>query len=289
MNHKFNRKDILSFDPTNASAEEIRKWLFAIIDAELDKAPKDRDYDLIAECSEFEAELPGSGIELSESEYVAGLERIMAQTPATEHKVTKILEPKKKTKKTVRIVAILAASIAALMLSLTVAASVQGKSVVQFIADSFKTILSIDAGNKIVDERITLAKYGKSNKYNSLEDAVMATEYDILYPSYLPNGIIIERIVITDVDSKGSIFISYVSNYSDFSITIDTNVDSTHTDWDESIIYKDSIVDFYIVKKSNGSCQAVGVYNDMRYSIKYNNYDELINILNGMKEIKNEN
>ena len=40
------------------------------------------------------------------------------------------------------------------------------------------------------------------------------------------------------------------------------------------------------MKKIDGSCQAVGSYNDMRYSIKHNDYDELINMLDGIKEIE---
>ena len=138
MDSKFYRIDISKFDPTDASAEDIRKWLFAIIDAELEKDPEERDYDLIEECSEFEAELPEMDIELSKSEYVAGLERIKAKTSVTEHKEAKILKNKKKTKKSVRIIAILVASIATLLLSLTVAASVQGKPVMQFISENIK-------------------------------------------------------------------------------------------------------------------------------------------------------
>ena len=34
---KSKQKDLLRFDPTNASDDQIRAWLFAIIDAELEK------------------------------------------------------------------------------------------------------------------------------------------------------------------------------------------------------------------------------------------------------------
>ena len=286
MNNKFNRKDISSFDPTNASTEEIRKWLFAIIDAELDKAPKDRDYDLIAECSEFESELPGSGIELSESEYVAGLERIMAQTPATEHKVTKILEPKKKTKKTVRIVAILAASNAALILSLTVAASVQGKTICQFVSDNFKSILCMDSGDKLNNNSITLVKNGEIISCTSIADAVKLIDENMLYPTYLPEGVKIEKIVATNVDEESQLKIFYITNDNSLSITIYANSDSEHLNWENSIVYKNDFIDFYIVPTIDGNYQAVGLYNDMRYSIKHNDYDELINMLDGIKEIE---
>lgn len=286
MNNKFNRKDISSFDPTNASAEDIRKWLFAIIDAELDKAPEDRDYDLIAECSEFEAELPGADIELSESEYVAGLERIKAKTPATEHKETKILEPKKKTKKTVRVVAILAASIAVLMLSLTVAASVQGKTIWQFVSDNVKIMLGMDTGDKLEDEDITLVKNGELINCTSIADAVKLIDENMLYPTYLPEGVKIEKIVATNVDAESQLKIFYVSNYSKLSIMIDTDIDSDYADWNNATVYSDSIVDFYIINTVDGDYQAVGIYENLRYIIKYSAYSELIDILDGIKEIE---
>lgn len=286
MDNKFYKTDISKFDPTKASAEDIRKWLFAIIDAELDKDPSERDYDLIEECAAFEMELPELGIEASESELAAGLERIKALVPTFEPQEIKIIKTKKKTKKSVRIITILAASLATLILSLTVAAAVQGKSVVQFIDDSFKSILGMGSGDKIDDEGITLHKYGEGYKYNSLEDAVIASGYDILYPTYLPKEVKVEKIAIIDVDDRDSITIMYISNDESLFVEIYPSDDLPIYKWENTILCENDIIDFYIIKTVDGSYQAVGLYKNMRYSIKYSNYDELINILNGMKGIE---
>ena len=296
MDNKFYGIDVSKFDPTNSSAAEIRKWLFAIIDAELEKDPDERDYDLIKECSDFEAELPLSDtdIELSESDYVAGLERIKAQTNATEHKEakilrpkeTKILRPKKKTKKSIRIIAILAASLATLILSLTVAAAVQGVSLWQFVSENFRNILDMDPGDRLNDEGVTLLKYGERTEYASLEEAVKSTGYDVLYLSNLPRGVEVESVVVSDGDSTEDVVILYVTNNANLSVSIYSYSNSFYPNREDYTIYEDSIIDFYIAEKDDGSYQAIGLYNGMRYSIKYNNYDELINILNGIKEIE---
>lgn len=286
MDNKFYSKDISKFDPTNASAQDIRKWLFAIIDAELEKAPEERDYDLIAECSEFEAELPMSDFELSENEYAAGLERIKAQAPAAEHKETKILKPKKKTKRSVRIIAVLAASLATLILSLTVAASVQGKPVIQFITDNVKVILGMDTGDKLEEGDITLIKYGESSQYSSVEEAVSALEHDILYPSYLPEGIKIERIVATDNGQEGT-NILFVTNTNEISIRITISSAPFVAPSKDFIEYDNGIIKFYIVKKPE-TVQVFGEYQGAKYGVVLGNYDELtlINILEGIKEIE---
>lgn len=286
MDNKFYRKDISSFDPTNASAKEIRKWLFAIIDAELEKDPEDRDYDLIEQCSDFEAELPlsDSDIELSESELAAGLERIKARTPAAECKETKILEPKKKPKKSVRIIAVLAASLAVLILSVTVAAAVQGKPVLQFISDNVKAILGMDVGDKLEDRSITLVKYGESLQYSSVEEAISSLEYRILYPSYLPEGVKIERIVVTD-NGQGGMKIVFITNDINLHIGISNDISAMDQIDESAEIYNSENIAFGIFYKA-GIYQSLGEYEKMKYSVKYDDYDELINILNGIKEIE---
>ena len=92
MDNKISNMDISKFDPTNASVDSVRKWLFAIIDAELDKAPDKRDYDLIKECSECEMELPVEDVGMSESDLIVGLERIKAHvtTGETKEKIQEI-------------------------------------------------------------------------------------------------------------------------------------------------------------------------------------------------------
>ena len=285
MNNKFDRKDFSKFDPTNASAEDVRKWLFAIIDAELEKAPEERDYDLIAECSEFEAELFESEIELPESVHAADLERIKARMPATEHKEVKILEPKKKTKKSGRRIAILAASLATLILSLSVAAAVQGKPVVQFISDNIKIILGMDTGDKLEEDGITLVKNGELINYSSIEEAIGAIDSNMLYPTYLPVGVKVDRVIIANSKEVPQMSIVYVTNDKNLSIMIAPKDDAIVEDLENSTAYEGAIINFYIWE-FDGIYQAVGIHNNMKYNIKYNNYDELIKILNVIKEIE---
>ena len=81
MEKQLNDKDNITLYPKNESAEDLRKWLFGIIDSELDKDPQKIDLDLISECIEFEAELPSSVIEISEEDYEAGLRQITSRNP----------------------------------------------------------------------------------------------------------------------------------------------------------------------------------------------------------------
>lgn len=284
MDNKFSKMDISKFDPTNASVDSVRKWLFAIIDAELDKDLEERDYDLIEECSECERELPTEGAGMSEKELAVGLERIKAQVSETEDKEIKIIKTKKKSKKSVRVIVILAAVISTMLLSVTVAAISQGKSVGEFISENIQKIFNMDAGEKISNDEITLIKNGEFYSYSSLEDALKSVDENILYPSYLPNSVKIERIFIVKSDD-GSISISFITNDDNISIRMTTNVTSISDLEKNSNLYKSSNIDFYLFEE-DGIYQSTGLLKNVRYSIKYTDYDEMLNIMDGFKEIK---
>lgn len=284
MDNKFYEKDISKFDPSKASAEEVRKWVYAVIDAELEKDPEEIDYDLLEQCAKLEAELPDMDFEISESEYAAGLERIKALAPAPEYKETKILKPKKKIKKSVRIIAILAASLAVLLLSVTIGAAVQGKPVMQFISENIQAILGMNTGDKLGNGNVTLIKYGESSNYSSVEEAIATIDIDILYPSYLPEGVEIERIVVAENGEDG-FRILLLSNYENLRIEIIAPTQTSSEDLTTYCIYNNGEFDFYILEKAT-ICQAMIWYKDIEYRVVHNNYYELINILNGIKEIE---
>lgn len=285
MDNKFSNMDISKFDPTNASVDSVRKWLFAIIDAELDKDPEERDYDLIEECSECERELPTEGAGMSEKELAVGLERIKAQVSETEGKDIKIIKTKKKSKKSVRVIVILAAAISVMLLSVTAMAISQGKSVGKFISENIQKIFNMDASEQIEEGGITLIKNGERLQYSSIEEVTTAMGYNILYPSYLPQGVNVEEIILTNTDDNDKTIISFVTNDIRLSFRITIGDDSTFDYQTSSELYKISFCDCYVIKKE-GSIQAIFYYKENKYDIKCNNYDELIKILDELKEIE---
>ena len=119
--------------------------------------------------------------------------------------------------------------------------------------------------------------------YSSVEEAVSNIGYDILYPSYLPDGVKIERVVFTDM-GNGTIQIVFSTNFENLWIDI-TNPTVTPEHLKTFNLYNNGEIDFYILEKSS-LYQVFAWHENMEYNIMNNNYDELINILNGIKEIE---
>jgi len=61
------------------SRDELIKWLYQLIDFELEKPEEETDQDLIMECSDYLEELQAGEDNLSPEEILSRLEKIKAQ------------------------------------------------------------------------------------------------------------------------------------------------------------------------------------------------------------------
>ena len=71
----------LKIDPAHATDEQIRAWLYAIIDAELEKPKGQEDKALIGECSECLLCLDCEDERISDEQLREGLNRIKSASP----------------------------------------------------------------------------------------------------------------------------------------------------------------------------------------------------------------
>ena len=158
---KSREKDLSRFDPTNASDDQIRMWLFAIIDAELEKSDDEIDEELIRECSDCEAYLSHSNADITDAEYAAGLAKIKEKAEALKKKSQneKIIVFKPRKRKVARkALVIIAAVVATMILSVSVVAAFNGTNAWDFILDNIKRISTMKPGDVIEGDRITLVK-----------------------------------------------------------------------------------------------------------------------------------
>ena len=100
----------------------------------------------------------------------------------------------------------------------------------------------------------------------------------------MPEGVEIERIVVAENGEDG-FRILLLSNYENLRIEIIAPTQTSSEDLTTYCIYNNGEFDFYILEKAT-ICQAMIWYKDIEYRVVHNNYYELINILNGIKEIE---
>ena len=285
-----NKIDISRFDPTNASDDQIRLWLFAIIQAEIEKDDAEIDEELIDECSDCEAFLSHSNPEITQEEYAIGLAKIKERAQAIQADGSNVtVQAKPKKRRFVRVaVYFLAAALGIAILSVSVVAAFNGSVAWEFITTNIQQILGMEPGDTLESDKVTLVKGDLVAEYDSVEKALKAGGFEgILYPTQLPEGVKIKKILHTNDGHEGKYKLTFVFNSNTISYCVFNygkyNIDNN--DLVETITIHDK--EFKIIFKPETDCyQAILEYNGFEYVLTNSNYNNLLNTINTMGELK---
>ena len=245
-----------------------------LLDYETDMLCLDEgDMDLIHACASRLDELNGpamsdeeflAAIKKAEEDYVSGNRNALPAKPVKRRFISKKIW-------------IVAAAIALFAAMATVTASAFGFNVFEY----FKEVIGLPAGEKVDKDTITLVNNGKFEEYGSIEELLLAEKIDILYPSVLPDGVRMEEVNISIGQNSGD-YVEYITNDPATIVTVDTSIAlSEVTEYTEQ--YTSDYCTYYIYGNENF---AVCYYNDCYYYIGSDSYENLILIINNMREIK---
>lgn len=275
---------MLGLNMNKATKEQKIQWLCQIIDNETDKPEDDMDFALIDECSAYLRELSDKAAEATKEQKQRILQQIKAHHNQTAQKSAKVLRPNWKTTRKVVAIAIAAALI--LTLTLSVIAKVKGySSAWEYVKDNLQKIAGMDAGDRVNDEGITLIKNDGVVAYKSIEELLESEGLDILYPSELPEGVQITKI-LQQVILEEKVTYCYQFTNQTLSVTASTTSKLLPEDLERYESYCMADMIFYIKNLSNGLYQAVGYNGKYEYIVSTNDYDQLLIILNGMKGLQ---
>ena len=275
-------KKLLEFDLANATDEQIRAWLFAIIDQELDKPEGQEDTELIRECSECEMYLSGSENTLTEAQYLAGLAKIKQRAAS--------MDSKKANKPRVwrRLPALLAAVLALIVLSAGAVAAASGSPAWEFITTNIQEILGMSPGDTLESDKVTLVKGDLVAEYDSVEEALKAGGFEgILYPTKLPEGVKIERIIYSSNGNDYQYQLSFIANTDEFTYVVFSYENYNMRNWDFVEILTINNTQYYIAYIDKYSVYQAGCWqNGFEHIVTNSDYDILISILNNMEDTK---
>ena len=275
---------LLGLNMNEATKEQKIQWLCQIIDNETDKPEDEIDFALIDECSAYLRELSDQTTEATKEQKQRILQQIKAHHNQTAQKSAKVLRPNWKTARKVVAIAIAAALL--LTLTLSVIAKVKGySSAWEYVKENIQKIIGLDAGDRVNEDGITLIKNDGVITYASIEELLESAGLDIMYPSELPAGVQITKILEQIVSEKRKV---YCYQFTDTNISILASTQQTvfSDNLEEYEILRIEETIFYIEKTPGEIYQAVGYDGKYEYRICCNDYDVLIKILSSMKEIE---
>ena len=234
-------------DRREGSVDEIRAWLYATIEAELQKDEAEIDEDLIRECSELDAYLTGSECPVTEKEYQKALQQIQSKAAArqAERCGAQVISRKRERCKAIR-AALIAAVIAVAMLStIAVAAVSQGLIPAEFMY--------------------------RTHQYATVEEAADALELDILYPTAMPEGVKLEKVVLSAIGYDVYEVIFITNKPTECRMCVKNEVVTDPSTWQNTTMHEAGGITFYVLPLSDKEFLAVGQQNGFEYQITATN------------------
>lgn len=163
-----------------------------------------------------------------------------------------------------------------------VAAAVNGISPIAVFEKWGRAIFDMPYDTPIEEAGMTFIKNSNVTYYESLEKLLEAEKLDIMYLTWLPDGVTLTEIIATG-DSKGR---SIVFNYSGEDIYYTVNLHDKHSEI-LSRNFTDDIVEIngisFYISVIYGRNNAVFVQNGYSYSVTADDRDSLIKLLEGIR------
>ena len=276
---------LLGLNMNKATKEQKIQWLCQMIDNETDKPEEEIDFALIDECSAYLRELSDKPAEATKEQKQRILQQIKAHhNQIATTKSAKVLRPRWKTVR--KVVGIAIAAVLLLTLTLSVIAKVNGySSAWEYVKENIQKIIGLDAGDRMNEGEITLIKNDGVVAYKSIEGLLQAEDYDIMYPSDLPEGVEILQLYHHTINEEHTVY-SFVFTDTNISVAVSTIPNIWGEDLEKCEVFETENMKFYTRQRADMSYQAIGYDGFYEYQISCNDYDALTIILNGIKGLK---
>lgn len=261
-----------------AERQSLKDKLMAIILLETSKDYKEMDSDLVTECVDFLMELEGKQ-RLTKAE----IEKRVGEIPF-KGKVTTISSNAKKKMRAKRI-AVIAAVLAVLLAIFSIVAISLGSAEDSIVDRYIKQIVEfMKCGDGLAFENIELIKPNESKTYSSAEELVRDEKIAILFPTRLPdNGRITKCWYVSDITDGRYYVLQSKNPKHGITIYLDKALsEQTMAENPIKIIGEHSV--FITVK--DGLVQGMFEHNGYFYSVRATTEEELLNIIEYLKEIK---
>lgn len=227
------------------------------------------DGTLLCRCADVLAQKEGCAKEHDKA-FAAELDRVMQSVSTELPPVRKPLRLKK--------ALLVAAAVALLLCVASIAVTAFGFDVFGY----FRDLVSGPAGSKIEDNGITLVHRGESTFYPSIEDLIAAERLEIMYPAKLPDGVSVTEVRVMPREG-GKETIEIKTTDKNVLICVDLSMESNGDTFLDCERIEINNIGYYIHKEY---LFAAACYNGDYYYIQANNYENILWIINHMKEYK---
>ena len=270
----------------NSDNQEFIKKLELLRDLEAEKPVEEMDVSLVMACVELILELRGETVNLTPEE----VEEKVRKIPFVEETTTLNTPPKsvkgRSTKVKSRKILLIAAIISILIAIFAVTSIAFDWNIFDELKNRFGTVSDAPVEDKIDANGITITSHGKRKVYDNIEVALEKEEIYVLYPKKLPETVVLKKLMLYQFDSTDEIIFVFSDTNLSYSIMLNKDISKSIVSVTTETINISGLNCYLIDKNDVGITQIYFEYKENLYMISYNNKQDLIEIVENLKESK---
>lgn len=270
----------------NSDNQEFIKKLELLRDLEAEKPVEEMDVSLVMACVELILELRGETVNFTPEE----VEKKVRKIPFVEETTSLNTPPQsvksRSTKVKSRKILLIAAIISILIAIFAVTSIAFDWNIFDELKSRFGTVFNVPVNQEIDVNGISLIMNGESFSYKNIEELLQQKNFNVLYPTKLPKDINLKKVVLSKDDSKEKLIFVFSDNNLLYSVTL-KQVLPPDIKFIANEVFEINKINCYLIEmKDIGIVQIHFEYNQNVYLISYTNKQDLIEIIETLKELQ---
>ena len=268
----------------NSDNQEFIKKLELLRDLEAEKPVEEMDVSLVMACVESILELRGETVSFTPEE----VEEKVRKIPFVEETTSLTTPPQsvkgRSTKVKSRKILLIAAIISILIAIFAVSSIAFEWNIFDELKDRFGMVFNTPVNEEVDTNGVTITMNGESVVYNTLEDALKNEGINVLYPTKLPENIILDNISFYEEYEKEKVTFAFNDENLIYSIVFKQMLTIDLKSVANEVIEINGIQCYIIEMPDIKTTQIYFEYNGNVYETSYTDKQELIEIIHNLKE-----
>ena len=265
--------------------QDFLKKLELLRDLESEKPVEEMDVSLVMACVELILELRGETVNFTPEE----VEEKVRKIPFVEETTTLNTPPKsvkgRSTKVKSRKILLIAAIISILIAIFAVSSIAFDWNIFDELKERFGTVFDTPINQEMQMSGVTVVSNGKSVFYDDIEEAMEKENVDVLYPTNELLNINVIGLSFYQKEQKERITFTFDNKELLYSVTLNETLSDDMKIVANEVLKINGLECYIIDKKDINLTQIYFEFNEDLYLISYNNKQELIEIIDNLKEL----
>ncbi len=268
----------------NMNNQEFIKKLELLRDLEAEKPVEEMDVSLVMACVELILELRGETVNFTPEE----VEEKVRKIPFVEETATLNTPPQsvkgRSTKVKSRKILLIAAIISILIAIFTISSIAFEWNIFDELKEKFGTVFNVPANEEMKMSGVTIVSNGNSVFYSDVKEALKNEKLEVLYPTKLPQNVILERVSIYQKNQEEKMTFTFNDKNLVYSVILNQTISKDIKHITNEIIEINGKMCYLVEMNDIGVVQIYFEYNEDFYELSYTDKQELIEIINNLKE-----